>query len=213
MKNLLDDIRYHTQQESYLFKGDSCAIVGNSSKLLNSKLGNEIDSHDFVMRFNHATVKGFEKDVGSKTSLRFINIHSVAAINGYDMTENLKIFPKLSKDIFKDLEEINFLAKPNVDLQNVKKIYPHMSFSNLSNTTINFIDSMTKLDATSGFIGIILGLSHFHKVSCFGFDFYNGDTDHYFEDVVKYDRNQAHDMKEEKKIVSYLHRNKLINFK
>ena len=43
MKNLLDDIRCHTQQESYLFKGDSCAIVGNSSKLLNSKLGNEID--------------------------------------------------------------------------------------------------------------------------------------------------------------------------
>ena len=55
------------------------------------------------------------------------------------MDENLKIFPKLSKDIFKDLEEINFLAKPNVDLQNVKKIYPHMAFSNLSNTTINFI--------------------------------------------------------------------------
>lgn len=31
------------------------------------------DSHDIVMRFNHAPTEGFESDVGSKTSIRIVN--------------------------------------------------------------------------------------------------------------------------------------------
>ena len=37
---------------------DSCAIVSNSANLIGSGLGEEIDSHDFVMRFNVAPTKG-----------------------------------------------------------------------------------------------------------------------------------------------------------
>ena len=32
-----------------------------------------IDSHDYVLRFNHAPTSGFEADVGSVTSARFLN--------------------------------------------------------------------------------------------------------------------------------------------
>ena len=72
MEKLLEQIKNHTYPESHLFKGKSCVIVGNSSKLLSEELGEEIDSHDFIIRFNHATVKGFEKHVGSKTTLRMV---------------------------------------------------------------------------------------------------------------------------------------------
>ena len=41
--------------------------------MLNSRLGKNIDANDFVIRFNNAPTKGYEEDVGSKTSLRIVN--------------------------------------------------------------------------------------------------------------------------------------------
>ena len=42
------------------------AIVGNSPILLEKELGEEIDSHDIVVRFNRFVTDGFEKHAGSK---------------------------------------------------------------------------------------------------------------------------------------------------
>ncbi|TWW82052.1 Alpha-N-acetylgalactosaminide alpha-2,6-sialyltransferase 2 [Takifugu flavidus] len=45
-----------------------CAVVGNGGILKDSKRGTEIDSHHYVFRTNGAVIKGFEKDVGSRTT-------------------------------------------------------------------------------------------------------------------------------------------------
>ncbi|XP_056627304.1 alpha-N-acetylgalactosaminide alpha-2,6-sialyltransferase 2 [Triplophysa dalaica] len=45
-----------------------CAAVGNGGILNGSKKGKEIDEHDYVFRVNGAVLKGFEEDVGSRTS-------------------------------------------------------------------------------------------------------------------------------------------------
>ncbi|XP_069809463.1 alpha-N-acetylgalactosaminide alpha-2,6-sialyltransferase 2-like [Dendropsophus ebraccatus] len=45
-----------------------CAVVGNGGILNGSRMGLEIDSHDYVFRVNGAITKGFEKDVGNRTS-------------------------------------------------------------------------------------------------------------------------------------------------
>lgn len=47
-----------------------CIIVGNGGVLANKSLGSRIDDYDIVIRLNSAPVRGFEKDVGSKTTLR-----------------------------------------------------------------------------------------------------------------------------------------------
>ncbi|KAM4691117.1 alpha-N-acetylgalactosaminide alpha-2,6-sialyltransferase 1 [Rhinophrynus dorsalis] len=46
----------------------SCAVVGNGGILNASRLGTEIDSHDYVFRVNGAVIEGFEQDVGKRTS-------------------------------------------------------------------------------------------------------------------------------------------------
>ncbi|XP_026770606.3 alpha-N-acetylgalactosaminide alpha-2,6-sialyltransferase 1 [Pangasianodon hypophthalmus] len=46
-----------------------CAVVGTGGILNGSKMGKEIDSHDYVFRVNGAVTKGFEEDVGNKTSV------------------------------------------------------------------------------------------------------------------------------------------------
>lgn len=51
----------------------SCAVVGNSGILLKSEHGDLIDSHDIVIRLNNARTNGFQRHVGAKTSISFVN--------------------------------------------------------------------------------------------------------------------------------------------
>ncbi|XP_050967331.1 ST3 beta-galactoside alpha-2,3-sialyltransferase 3a isoform X2 [Labeo rohita] len=47
-----------------------CIIVGNGGILFNKSLGSQIDQYDVVVRLNQAPIAGFEKDVGTKTTMR-----------------------------------------------------------------------------------------------------------------------------------------------
>ncbi|XP_038062133.1 CMP-N-acetylneuraminate-poly-alpha-2,8-sialyltransferase-like [Patiria miniata] len=51
----------------------SCAVIGNSGILNNSSCGDYINSHDFVIRANMGLIKGYESDVGKKSSLNAFN--------------------------------------------------------------------------------------------------------------------------------------------
>ncbi|XP_062825447.1 alpha-N-acetylgalactosaminide alpha-2,6-sialyltransferase 1, partial [Anolis carolinensis] len=57
----------------------TCAVVGNGGILNNSKMGQEIDSHDYVFRVSGAMMKGYEEDVGTKTSFYGFTAYSVMA--------------------------------------------------------------------------------------------------------------------------------------
>ncbi|XP_029953763.1 alpha-N-acetylgalactosaminide alpha-2,6-sialyltransferase 1-like isoform X2 [Salarias fasciatus] len=54
-----------------------CAVVGTGGILNGSKMGAEIDAHDYVFRMNGAITQGFEEDVGNRTSVYVHTAHSI----------------------------------------------------------------------------------------------------------------------------------------
>ncbi|XP_030064446.1 alpha-N-acetylgalactosaminide alpha-2,6-sialyltransferase 2 isoform X2 [Microcaecilia unicolor] len=62
---LFDDWQQRRSADSSCIR---CAVVGNGGILNGSKVGAEIDQHDYVFRVNAAILKGFEEDVGNRTS-------------------------------------------------------------------------------------------------------------------------------------------------
>uniref|UniRef100_A0A0N7ZCA1 Beta-galactoside alpha-2,6-sialyltransferase 1 n=1 Tax=Scylla olivacea TaxID=85551 RepID=A0A0N7ZCA1_SCYOL len=52
---------------------NTCVVVSSAGSNKGSHLGNFIDSHDAVVRFNDAPTVGFEGDVGTRTTLRIVN--------------------------------------------------------------------------------------------------------------------------------------------
>lgn len=53
----------------------SVAVVGSNPRVIGTGCGLQIDSSDFVVRFNRAPTEGFENDVGSRTDVRVTNDH------------------------------------------------------------------------------------------------------------------------------------------
>ncbi|CAH1258783.1 ST8SIA2 [Branchiostoma lanceolatum] len=74
---------------------NTCAVVGNSGVLLGSRCGAEIDSMDYVIRMDLPVLRGFEKDVGGRTSLTLLNLKTV---NRMLLSSQLK---NRSQDVYK----------------------------------------------------------------------------------------------------------------
>ncbi|XP_077980668.1 alpha-N-acetyl-neuraminyl-2,3-beta-galactosyl-1,3-N-acetyl-galactosaminide alpha-2,6-sialyltransferase-like [Glandiceps talaboti] len=71
-----------------------CAIVSSSGRILGRNAAGEIDSTDCVIRMNDAPVKGYEHEVGRRTSIRII---SFASIGMFD--PSALFHPSTSSDI------------------------------------------------------------------------------------------------------------------
>ncbi|XP_072012768.1 CMP-N-acetylneuraminate-beta-galactosamide-alpha-2,3-sialyltransferase 4-like isoform X2 [Engystomops pustulosus] len=63
--------QYHVPPEIERLRCRRCIVVGNGHRLKNSSLGEVINKYDVVIRLNNAPVHNYEKDVGSKTTMRF----------------------------------------------------------------------------------------------------------------------------------------------
>lgn len=69
-------------------------LVGSSSNLLKTKKGSIIDTFEEIVRFNRAPTTGFEKHVGSKTTVRFCNPH--VFLNNEFEGQDMEFIPNLT---------------------------------------------------------------------------------------------------------------------
>jgi len=83
----------------------SIGLVGNSGCLTTANNGAQIDSHDIIIRFNHAVVNTFEKFVGHRTDARVVNGHCFAG------TTSVEKHPAARKDFLPTLPRHDIICK------------------------------------------------------------------------------------------------------
>jgi len=184
------------------------AVVGNSTNLLNNNYSKLIDSHDLVIRFNQARVKGYEVNVGCKTSMRMINHHVFTG------TTNASQFSKYDINFIPSVDEPLILCKFLPNYKNIAKSRNiKASVSYVTDEVYYEAANMLKggKDPTMGFIGIIFALKMSSKVSIFGFDLNKtNNPSHYWEKTNNMGATQFHNFNiENNKIRDLIKENKI----
>ena len=191
----------------------TCAVVGNSPIILSTSHGEEIDSHDHVIRCNKAPTKGIEKHTGKRTTIRFINIWIAKTILDTNslpgkFTRKRSNWKNLNlHDILQDEMLILKDSEPSCDEVKRKIGNKHR----VDSLTSEYLSEMKKLsnstNPTVGFCAVVWASRIFNTVKCYGFDFYAKSEPkridyHYFEDVCGYNGHKWHNFSREK---SYLY--------
>ena len=184
------------------FTGKSVAVVGSSGHLLERDYASSIDSHDTVIRFNHAITEGYENYVGRKTTHRVVNQHV------FDGTTPKDRFPNADSDFIPKLKKQHILLiKPFSNVNIYKKRSPNNQVTILSNKNWMEYREMlgNKKDPSVGFIGVMVAISTSSSVGICGFDQTNEpnlDKRHYWE-KIQYHFN-GHNYNPEKEIFKQL---------
>ncbi|XP_070538918.1 beta-galactoside alpha-2,6-sialyltransferase 1-like [Ptychodera flava] len=180
--------------EKYHF--DTCAVVFSSSFLKDSGFGDEIDSHDAVLRFNDAPTSGFERDVGSKTTIRMVNVHAflkhseenyrnfknVTVVIWRSGPYNGNLYPWYSDEVGSDTFSKYIAWKTLFPEHDVQILHPK-SLWLLWDTLQYFTTGRLKdKPPSSGFTGVVLMLRLCQKIDIYGYkrSFYRSEC-HYYD--------------------------------
>jgi hypothetical protein len=192
------------------------AIVGNGK--LKKNYGKQIDSCDFVIRFNRAKIKGYEKQRGTKTS-------TLALVGETSLSYNQAI-DKLDRDIIRAVQYVLFSAKKrNEDYEkeilkikgsgNIIFAYiGYEYFVNLSKIVIGDKWEMEKIPSTGiNILAYLIANNNMmndgdNEYFIYGFDCF--ETGHYYDTVRN--NSEFHDIDTEKAIIAYLKQHKNLHF-
>lgn len=183
-------------------KNKTVAVVGNSLSLFDRKYGNEIDSHDIVIRFNKPAII-YDDNILTHGSR--IDIWSFWAIGAF---YKKFIIPGCDPDADKlksflhDEKIIKTQINANGHITATKKFISYTMPTNLYHILSNELISMSNMKNLTPSSGIAMldWLSYFpvKDISVYGFDFKETPTfseiDNFSEDMIgRYDSRCRHD--------------------
>lgn len=203
----------------------TCAVIGNAPSILEHEYGEEIDSHDIVIRCNRSLVDGYEKFVGSRTSFRLLNCHMFYEFYNKRIPDFNKVFSKIETTSFNDIikpEEVlvlkddmncSDLLKRNSVVEELLRTQWNLD-NQVCSMNLNQVTQQSGLSAraSAGAVAIALCRACFPnaEVNCYGFSFYQDSKEcsHYYESVAP--KTLGHDYDSEREILLNMD---MVNFK
>ncbi|XP_072342367.1 CMP-N-acetylneuraminate-beta-galactosamide-alpha-2,3-sialyltransferase 4-like [Scyliorhinus torazame] len=186
VKKILVRTESHMPDEIDRLNCKRCVIIGNGNTLRNSSIGQTINEYDVVIRLNNAPVRGYEKDVGNKTTLRIFYPESATentiAENNLD---TLFVFVPFKTVDVRWLKAIvynetkvtsGFWKRPgflkNLNPAKVRMLNPFY----ISQAAIQFLGKPEMIrkrgsHPTTGLLAITLGLNYCDEVHAAGFGY------------------------------------------
>ncbi|XP_067102096.1 CMP-N-acetylneuraminate-beta-galactosamide-alpha-2,3-sialyltransferase 4 isoform X3 [Osmerus mordax] len=90
----------------------TCVVIGNGYAIKNSSLGGVINKYDVVIRLNDAPVRGYEDDVGNKTTMRLFYPESASYNPGlHNEPDTLMVLIPFKQQDLRWLKEILYDEK------------------------------------------------------------------------------------------------------
>ncbi|XP_076001034.1 CMP-N-acetylneuraminate-beta-galactosamide-alpha-2,3-sialyltransferase 4 isoform X1 [Genypterus blacodes] len=197
----------------------TCVVIGNGFGIKNSSLGSVINKYDVVIRMNDSPVRGYEEDVGNKTTMRFFYpesaSHNPELHNDPDTLMVLVPFKQQDlqwiKEILYNEKRVSkgfWKAPPQIWLGDVSKIRvldPHF----LQHTAdrllhIPFVPKSKQLPIhpTTGILAVFVALNYCDVVHIAGFGYptsknHKQPIHYYGYNTMKSMKNSYHDLNHE----------------
>ncbi|XP_030002661.1 CMP-N-acetylneuraminate-beta-galactosamide-alpha-2,3-sialyltransferase 2-like [Sphaeramia orbicularis] len=195
----------------------TCSVVGNSGNLVGANYGQLIDSHDVVIRMNKGMTKGFEEDVGRKTTHRVMYPESAMDVEN---DTHLVLFPFKIMDIewIMKASTTGFYGRRSY-APIIPKIKVNKDLVRVVNPAFMRYVHHSWLEKTgsypsTGFMTVVLAMHICNEVHVFGFGAdSNGNWNHYWEKLWNKNlKTGVHPGKNEYNIIVQLAKTKKIEF-
>ncbi|XP_033113902.1 beta-galactoside alpha-2,6-sialyltransferase 2-like [Anneissia japonica] len=161
----------------------TCALVTSSGRLINRSAGVDIDSAKCVIRMNDAPTRGFENDVGKRTTIRVIGHVNMEKMNQTERVDeifvdgktrtNMAIIPWLYNDTINRTDNYYELVRnfslrfPDVEFF---VISPRMieSVENIFTEEVGFTRKDAKTWFTTGWMSMLFAIDACDRIDVYG---------------------------------------------
>lgn len=210
----------------------TCVVIGNSFSIKNSSLGEIINKYDVVIRLNNAPVRGFEEDVGNKTTLRLFYPESASPIPEiHNNPDTLLVLVPFKDHDLRWLKMILYNEKrvlkgfwklpPQIWLGGTSQIrvldpyFLRLTASNLLKIPLKPNRQQKPVHPTTGILAVFVALNYCDVVHLAGFGYPEARNQqhpiHYYgQDTLKSMKNSNHDLDQEAQVLKRLEEQGLI---